>query len=300
MKKKYEDILNRIFRALNNPKFISWKMRTNVARKINIVIKNTVLKPMLSLSSIGNIVMFHIGRSGSTLLGDMLRQHPKIYWDGEIYNSIIKKLNKTKQDKYKKDATEFFNKFLFKRMCLSGKNKFYGFELKFFHLKFFQVELPFYINYLENLGFKHFIVLERKNYLRKIVSSVVAHQSSIWHQPAKTNSLLSSVYINIEKLKLDGCENSLFFFLQQYEKDFLILKKILKHYNVLWLTYEGDILNGPFSAYLKITNFLNINQHKVSIRYGRTNPFKLERLIENFEDVEQNLRGTRFEWMLYD
>ena len=33
--------------------------------------------------------MFHIGRSGSTVLGKMLDEHPEIAWDGEVYAPII-------------------------------------------------------------------------------------------------------------------------------------------------------------------------------------------------------------------
>jgi len=36
------------------------------------------------------VAMFHIGRSGSSVLADMLNQYPNVHWDGEIYETVTK------------------------------------------------------------------------------------------------------------------------------------------------------------------------------------------------------------------
>ena len=33
-----------------------------------------------------NVASFHLGRSGSRLLGDLLKQHPRVVWEGELFS----------------------------------------------------------------------------------------------------------------------------------------------------------------------------------------------------------------------
>ena len=58
----------------------------------NLIYKNYI-NPVLSNFSKGKIAMFHIGRSGSTVVANLLNNHPKILWDGEIYHKLIKDLD---------------------------------------------------------------------------------------------------------------------------------------------------------------------------------------------------------------
>ena len=57
----------------------------------------------------------------------------------------------------------------------------YGFEAKFFHLDIFELELADFLQRLDTLGFERFIVLERKNTLLKVISSLIAHKTGPWH-----------------------------------------------------------------------------------------------------------------------
>lgn len=66
------------------------------------------------------------------------------------------------------------------------------------------------------------------------------------------------------------------------------------------MTYEDDISKDPLVGYKRICQFLGAGLEKVSIRFGKTNPFKLSDIIINFEEVERILRGSPFEWMLYE
>jgi hypothetical protein len=66
----------------------------------------------------------------------------------------------------------------------------------------------------------------------------------------------------------------------------------------LTLTYEDDIESDPMIGYRKMCDFLNIVPEPMTVRFKKRNPFPLERIILNFEDVEAALRGSRFEWML--
>src|SRR6185369_15057982 len=144
-----------------------------------------------------NIAMFHIGRSGSTVLGDLLQQHPDIFWDGELFdsrgskftNSIARKLNLFP-----------FVPFNFIRVnMLKARGKYYGFETKFFHLSKNGISLSEYFDKLQNMGFDHFIVLKRRNYLRKVISSLIGKQKNRYHQ-----SLLEKPELNRIKVDVDA------------------------------------------------------------------------------------------------
>jgi len=300
MNNKHKDLLYKLFRVLRHPQYLSWKLRTNVTWKLGVITRTWFLRPLLSQSLLGNIVMFHIGRSGSTVLGDILGQHPKIFWDGEIYNPITQGLEKKEAEMCNSYHPVDPIQLLRKRMSLAGKKRFYGFELKFFHLRRLDINLSDYIKHLKDMGFNHFIVVERRNYLRKLVSSVIARHASKWHQPKNIKSTLSPIFLDASNVQIDSHSKPLILFLQEYYNDFRSLEALLKGQRVLWLTYEDDISVDPSIGYQRIINYLGIYHKKVSIRYGKTNPFKLKELIINFEDLERTLRGTHFEWMLYE
>jgi len=243
--------------------------------------------------------MFHIGRSGSTVLSDLLNQHRKLFWDGEIYRKIITKWEKYGDVTVAKGISEDPVEFLQKRMNRAGQ-KFYGFEVKFFHLKLTKTNLSDYINHLHSLEFSHYIILERKNYLRKIVSSIIARERSQSHQTADEKPLLHQIEIDVSNVEIDRDAKPMIEYLIDYQECFRLLNKLLTGKRVLKLTYEDDILSDPLKGYNLVCNFINIRPQNVSVRFGKTNPFKLHEMIYNIGEVERSLSGTPFEWMLND
>ena len=111
---------------------------------------------------LGSVAMFHVGRCGSTVVGNLLDQHQKIYWDGEVvYNQYS--FNNCQLKPF--DTKAFFRK----QMLVAG-SRFYGFEVKVHpeqQLAILHQTLPELVNELTELGVEQFIVLERKNYLRR-------------------------------------------------------------------------------------------------------------------------------------
>ena len=246
-----------------------------------------------------NIAMFHFGRSGSTVLGDMLDQHPQIFWDSEIYEPFTQVWEKQKSLSGAIDTTVAPTNILCKRMTQAGKN-FYGFEVKFFHLKLANVELSDYVEDIQKLGVKSFVVLERKNHLRKIVSSLVASQVSQYHQSSNKKAQLNQVKINVDNVEVDRDSKPLIDYLQDYQNSFSLLEKLLENQKVLRLIYEEDISIDPTQGYRRVCNFLGIVPRPVLIHYSKTNPFKLSEVISNFEEVKRTLSETSFEWMLHE
>lgn len=248
--------------------------------------------PFDSEKALGNVAMFHIGRCGSTVLGHMLGQHPKIYWDSEIYEPFLD------QQARQRERVIHPIDYLKKSQPLSGKNRFYGFEVKFFHLDLLQIPLEEYVSRLFDLGFKHFIVLKRKNYLRTIVSSVIGHKTATWHKTTDTAPELVPVRINPEKVCIERSEKPLLDYMKDYETGFMSLNEILKNQSVLQLTYEDDLSEDPQKGYSRVLDFLDLDQRHVKALYKKSNPFRLDELVLNFDEVKKALKGGSYEWML--
>ncbi len=74
----------RIFSSLKNPRSFGWKTVRFYKHWCREISAPTIV-PIISKELKGCVAMFHVGRSGSTVLGDLLDQHPDIFWDSEIY-----------------------------------------------------------------------------------------------------------------------------------------------------------------------------------------------------------------------
>jgi hypothetical protein len=75
---------------------------------------------------------------------------------------------------------------------------------------------------------------------------------------------------------------------------------LLADKDVLQLTYEDDILKDPRIAYRRVCGYLGLEPCPAFVRHARSNPFRLDEIIENYDEVKQALSGTEFEWMLED
>ena len=232
--------------------------------------------------------MFHRGRSGSTVLGGMLDQHPHVYWDREVFNRSLRRPSSL-DDPFR---------FLARRMARAGSS-YYGFEMKPIHLKTLHIVIDDFLRALEELRFTHFIVLERRNYLRRLLSGMIADKSNVYHRTPKDP--VSHAQVHIDVACVGDSEIPLLDLLNTYEEFYVSLRNSLTEKKTLWLTYEDDILDDPVVAYDKALRFLELEAaDPPQIWYGRTNPFHVKELVSNFDEVENALRGTRFSWMLYE
>jgi len=246
-----------------------------------------------------NIVMIHIGRSGSTVLSDMLHQHSKITWDGEIYEKIISNYEKKNGPVQSKDISIRPYRLIEERMINNPKFC-YGFELKFYHLDFVKVALKEYIDTINQLGFSKIIILKRKNFLRKIVSSLIARKTGVWFKSANNkskNTESKKIFLDVNSIKIDRMEESLIYFLNLYDSNFRELFKLTLNLDYLSLEYETDIQSNPYDGYQKVINYLNLDDDEPLVRLTRTNPESLDLIIENYEEVKKYLGGTKYSWM---
>lgn len=272
------------------------------------------------------VFTFHEGRCGSTILGDLLDQHPKINWAGEfywlIYNSWREKwlndrgvakwtgyhedlcyeLEKMKRGELSilPEGEDIFS-ILEKKREISSE-KFLGIEIQTLELDPFAISLEEYISKIKEKGAQRFIVLERKNQLRTAVSFSIARKNSQLHITSDKEEKITTIKIDPSSMILKARKKSLMEHLQEAKRNYNRIKNILEPEGYLYLCYEDDIFSDPVVGYTKVCQFLNIPtlQEEVFIRYNKTNPFSLKDIIENFEEIEKELSGTEFEWMLYE
>ena len=89
----------------------------------------------------------------------------------------------------------------------------YGFEVKFFHLELTHTALEDYIASLDSLGFADYILLERRNTLRKIVSSVVAHERAEFYRASGGAAQRNPVSLDVDAIQIDRNSKPLIDFL---------------------------------------------------------------------------------------
>ena len=269
---------NKIITNLKNNKFVySTAIQTKYLLNNNKARKNRI----------GNIVTFHTTRCGSSVVGNMLNQHPDIYWDNEIMWRI-----KLCSSSIQNNPQKYIEYKMF-----SDKSKYYGFEsiMQHFNKKYLNMEVANYLEILKKLGVTHFINLQRKNYLRKNISNLITAKTRKFQ--SKQDARLIKVVIPINN---SNQENSLIKEYNNLEGYYEKIGFLLEKENSIKLTYEDDILQNPYVAYQKIIDFIGLDSFKPQITLKKQNPFSLTEMIENYDEVEKTLIGTNYEWMLDD
>lgn len=257
----------------------------------------------------GNFVIFHVGRSGSTVLTSLINQHPRIYCDGELFHGYYGAHHRRMEadganTRFRWNTSSYFPSdpigFVASRVPYGGLRAFYGFEAKFFHLRFNNLTLPAFLDAVQRLGFRYFVVLERRNSLRKVVSSVVAHGKRQFHVQSGQRVNLSRVVLDVNRVEIDSDSKPLLAYLEDYARNFEALRQLLAGHQMLWLTYEDDVLVNPLQAYNRCCDFFRLERGTPAVNLTRTNPFRLTEMLVNYDEVAAALAGTPFAWMLED
>ena len=255
------------------------------ASRIAEPVNERVLGPLLSPWRKGQIALFHVGRSGSSVLASCLNQHSQIYWGGEIFKF------------YYLDGPYDPLDVLETERLRAGRC-YFGFEVKPYHLHDTSHSLAGHIEALRRHGVEHFILLRRKNLLRKIVSSRIASKHR-HHISSDENRKRMKAHMDLDGTFGKWEERSLLDNIDKLAGDYETISDSIEGDHVLELTYEDDIYESPLRAYRKIVDFLGEEREEVEVKLKKTNPFPLRELIANFEEVEDRLKGTEHEWMLY-
>jgi hypothetical protein len=237
------------------------------------------------------VVMFHTGRSGSSVIADLLGRHPAIHWDGELFNYQLT-LWRQKPRHRKAEAVG-----LIKRRMPLFDRPFYGFEVLPTHLHAGQMDESEFVAELEELGIGRFILLTRRNILRKIVSNLVARERGQWRLRAGETAPLTPIRVDIENLQMASVK-PLVAHMRDTLVDYETLRTLLNCRTSLELVYEDDIHDDPAKAFRKICAFLEVRCETFPVRHAKTTPHPLKQVIQNYDEVRAALSNTEFAWML--
>lgn len=267
------------------------------------------------------VCMFHVGRSGSTVLASLLVKDGRFDWHGEIVmRRVIRPfdrrcrrlgelpeapdaeaeaaLTRKRGDELAVGWDEIYGSMLEQGSQRAGQ--ILGFEVKFFHLALTRMPLAAFLAASEKVGFDRFIVLERRNLLRKVVSSLILRDYRIHTTTDPSGLPPRRVYLDVKREIIDRAPHALLDYLGELEAHFQELRPLLHDRPHLWLRYEDDVEADPVAGYRRVCEFLSLPPRDVSPDLQRVNPEPLCELIENFDEVGAFLRGSRFEWMLND
>ena len=243
------------------------------------------------------VAMLHIGRCGSTVLANMLKQNPAIYWDGktarkahEIYGESVVGL----------DIDRWFKA----QFRISG-SRFYGFEFKILkdqYVTIFDKSVPDFLETCRSIGVTHFILLYRNNTLNQAISHYSGINNKVWHITSNSGKPASSSSFSIDFEHVttgSGSGLPLPEYLRDIENTKLEIREMLQDEKMLELDYEGDILEqGPMLAYQKICDFLQVPAGDVYVQNKKVLARSPSKTVENYGDAVKALTGTEFEWML--
>jgi len=251
------------------------------------------------------VCCLHIGRSGSTVLESIIKQQKKICAFNEILEEYRNQDGFPLPSNFENSLT-FLKEILISKLKKNSKGK--SINALYFEIKILKEHLSDVLNLdinklpklLKKAGVTRIVLLERKNYLRKIISEQLAqHRNGLWH--SKDSSKIQPQVFSLARPHFFGEKISFLNYCKENKKLFKTTEEKLKKYKfpILKITYEEDIEHDPFVALKKIMLFLDQkNIEKCDIEFIKTTPYPVSEIISNFKIIKDELEGSEFEWML--
>lgn len=255
-----------------------YKQLSNLKRKLRYTRYFNRYDPFLKYPE-KKFLIYTRGRTGSTVLTDLLNCHPDIFCDYEILN-----LENTKtRIKYPLQFIDSCSK----RATMKGKSV-YGFKVKIEQFrddqKIFDIDTLF--KKLQNNDWK-FIYLKRSNSLQHKISGIISKDTKVFHVKKSEEFQHGKVKIDCQLLLdiLNWGEE-----LERMEEENL---KTIPH---LRITYEEDLLDNSVHQQTanKVFRFLNIKEFPVHTKLKKIIPLDLKEIILNYDEMCEFLKDTKF------
>lgn len=229
-------------------------------------------------------VIYTRGRTGSTVLTELLNCHPRIFCDVEIFNYIYCKSRVMFPNLYIKSCS--------KRAAIYHKPV-YGFKVKIAQLRY-EHEYGNYDKILSGLaqdGWK-FIHLKRVNFLRHKLSSLIAAETKVFHLRNGEQASKKRIHVDFDTL-LEGITYG-----EEVERTEEENLKDIPHIKVI---YETDILDNSRHQVTadRIFSYLGVDSHTVETGLKRITVDRLDEMIENYEEIEKKLTDRGYEKYLH-
>lgn len=246
-----------------------------------------------------NCCIIHFGRVGSTVLSDMVNQHPDVYLAGEIWEEF-RTGNSPVPFPYNRA------RHLLAYYANDTRHPVFGFEVKLFpeeHLRpsLLNCSIQEALQMFKREGVNQYIFIERKNHLKRSISDTRGLKSGVWHirdgsSSANTND--ERIYLDPKRIHFGNVELPILVAFRRLEEYKTRILEQMARESCLHLVYEDDISESPLIAYNKVSDFLGLSAFEPEVRFTKTNPKKWFDIVSNPQEIEEVLRPSEFSWML--
>lgn len=236
---------------------------------------------MLKMLLLRNFVILSSGRSGSTLLTQLLNCHPQVICKGELLNREELRKHQLLLDTDKQTLSNYVLAKLFPSKL---RISYTGFKLFNEQLEYCKLSLR---KLLGDLCFPSLIILYRKNLLDTYVSLKIAFQTDIWYSEQETNQCSVVVdwddfqrYAKTERMRW---RNSL---------------SATKGMKKIFVSFE-ELTKNQDETMSRVFAFLNIEKCILAgISSVRQNPLPLAKKIRNYKEIMDKVKDSGLSLML--
>jgi hypothetical protein len=258
----------------------------------------------------GHVALLHNGRGGSTVLINLLTQSPELVSGAEPflgyfgeYRERMRRLGKFVDYPWNRSEHHPHAPLEYLRQCLPKAPARHITSLKFYHLRGVDLAFERFLSAMPELGYTHVIFLNRANYLRKVVSCLVAeakvaqgHQEAYFN-PTDTPAQKLMIRLDVDDVEVDSARRPLCEYFAEWDHDVATIRELLRERPHLELEYARDVCEDPRLACMAARAHLGVEQTPLRVNLHPTTPFALEDIIENYDEVAEHLHGSPWSWM---
>jgi LPS sulfotransferase NodH len=218
-----------------------------------------------------NFLVLSSGRSGSTLLTQLLNSHPQVQCGGELLNREELKNHADKQS--------LSNYVLANLIPLKFGVSYTGFKLFNEQLEYSKLSFR---SLLHDLKSPSLIILYRENLLETYVSLKIAFATNVWYSNADQETNQCRIEVNWEEFQ-EYVETER----RRWQKSMSVIAGIDK----VFVSFE-DLVENQDTTMKKLLTFLKLREGNFYAWSRRQNPLPLSDKISNYKDIMAKIRDS--------
>jgi hypothetical protein len=238
------------------------------------------------------VVIFHVGRCGSTYLSELLNNHPEIHSLGELNSCYRKKYYSSKETPQRKIKKSFRrSKAKYSILEIKGEDD----------LGILNLSLNELVFILESLKI-HVFLLKRDNLFNIYISMALGWErkkrgESAWHF-RNTNVSVEKIILNPDDANAPWRtpKRNLIEVLDYFNGFNYNLLRFIKEENVI--IYERDLQKNNLIAVNKILKLWNLSLPNLKVSLVKINNKSTNEVVSNYDEVKEYLKNSQYFWMI--